>query len=137
MPFVNKYSAGIILKSIKVAYFFKSVFEKLLDYTGPFFVFFGSGLISFAIYVHFMVVLPWYNEGPIFKMNFSSLLHFIISAWLMVGIAWNYTQSVIKRPFKIEFNLTHEEIELLASQPQESNKGQSRFCKTCTSFVRV
>lgn len=112
----------------------KSVFEFLLRLTGPIFVVLGGGLISFAVYVHFTFVLPWYSNGPLLTPSLFTLIHLAMDIWLCIGIAWNYGKSVASRPLQHAIELDPAEVAVLqAASKTGSSRSNTRYCKYCTS----
>lgn len=113
----------------------KSAIEVLLRLLGPIFIVLGFGLISYAVFVHFTFVLPWYADGPVLQFSLFSLVHLSMDIWLCIGIAYNYFKSAVTSPLQFGINLTPAE---LAVQKNLSKNGSSRlntrFCKYCTPF---
>jgi hypothetical protein len=94
----------------------------------------GLGLISYAVFVHFSFVLPWYSDGPVLSFSLFSVIHLTMDVWLCIGIAWNYIKSAVTRPLTFSVDLAPAELAVLAaSSKTESSRKNARYCKYCTS----
>ena len=113
----------------------KSAIEVLLRLLGPIFIFLGFGLISFAVYVHFSFVLPWYADGPVITWSIFSMVHLSMDIWLCIGIAYNYFKSAVTPALQFGIDLTPAELAVLKNNAASgSSRRNTRFCKYCASM---
>lgn len=132
-PWVHILGLNLLSQGLKLVLACKWVLERLLRVLGPVFVILGFGLISYAVYVHFVFVLPWYSESPVLSFNLFSVIHLSLDIWLCLGIAWNYSKSVITKPLAFKIELPPEELAMLKSNgAEQSSRKNTRYCKYCT-----
>lgn len=112
--------------------------EVFLRLLGPIFFCLGFALISYAVYVHYTFVLPWFSGYPAFSWNLFSLVHNLVGVWLSLGIAYNYAKSALTPALNFSIELSPAEIAVMnASEKNVSSRKNARFCKYCTHQEEV
>lgn len=112
----------------------KKVMELFLRLLGPVFFCLGFSLISYAVYVHYTFVLPWFSGYPAFSWNLFSLVHNVVGVWLSAGIAYNYIKAAMTPTLNFSVELSPGEIAVMKANAQNlSSRTNTRFCKYCTS----